>query len=98
MDCLFSTVVIGSLVVTLWRGLWTLLDRLQIPDSPLTSATTSLSSGFVTTVGLFLAEGSVRQIHAHAHKTGNTQVRVDGNCTLRSTLCFVVIARIFATI
>ncbi|CAN7999994.1 unnamed protein product, partial [Ixodes hexagonus] len=74
IDCLFSTVVIGVLVVTLWRGLWTLLDRLQIPESPLTSATTSLTSGFITAAGLFLAEGSVRQIHDHAHKTGNTQV------------------------
>lgn len=73
MDCLFSTVVIGVLVVTLWRGLWTLLDRLQIPDSPLTSATASLTSGFITAAGLFLAEGSVRQIHDHAHKARSTQ-------------------------
>ncbi|XP_029847030.2 uncharacterized protein LOC8024881 isoform X1 [Ixodes scapularis] len=96
MDCCFSTVVIGSLVVTLWRGLWTLLDRLQIPDSPLTSATTSLSSGFVTTVGLFLAEGSVRQIHAHAHKTGNTQfwgLLLEGMWNLCATYSVVAVWR-----
>lgn len=44
LDCLFSVLVVGVLVVFVWRGLWMLLDLLLFPDSPAASACASLVS------------------------------------------------------
>ena len=42
LDCLFSVLVIGSLVVFVWRGLWVLLDLTLFPGDPALSAFGSL--------------------------------------------------------
>jgi len=42
LDCFFSVFVIGSLVVFVWRGAWSLLDVFFLPDDPNTSALCSL--------------------------------------------------------
>ncbi|CAG2057275.1 unnamed protein product [Timema podura] len=42
LDCVFSVTVIGSLVVFVWRGAWTILDIYLIPSSPDLSAWGSL--------------------------------------------------------
>lgn len=45
-DCLFSVLVIGSLVVFVWRGLWVLLDLKLFPEDQTTSAWASLIIGY----------------------------------------------------
>ncbi|KAL7044166.1 hypothetical protein ACKWTF_001810 [Chironomus riparius] len=45
-DCLFSVLVIGSLVVFVWRGLWVLLDLKLFPEDPTLSAWASLIIGY----------------------------------------------------
>lgn len=44
LDCLFSVLVIGSLVVFVWRGLWVLLDLRLFPEDKALSAWSSLVS------------------------------------------------------
>ncbi|CRK94388.1 CLUMA_CG007896, isoform C [Clunio marinus] len=51
LDCLFSVLVIGSLVVFVWRGLWVLLDLKLFPEDQKTSAWASLIIGYAI-VGL----------------------------------------------
>uniref|UniRef100_U5ESC6 Putative fuseless n=1 Tax=Corethrella appendiculata TaxID=1370023 RepID=U5ESC6_9DIPT len=46
LDCIFSVLVIGSLVVFVWRGLWVLLDLLLFPEEPSLSAFGSLFIGY----------------------------------------------------
>ncbi|XP_070498973.1 uncharacterized protein [Chironomus tepperi] len=45
-DCLFSVLVIGSLVVFVWRGLWVLLDLKLFPEDATVSAWASLIIGY----------------------------------------------------
>ena len=48
LDCLFSVLVVGSLVVFVWRGVWAFLDIMIYPDDKKLSAFCSLvSSGEV---------------------------------------------------
>lgn len=44
LDCLFSVMVVGSLVVLVWRGVWVFLDILIYPDNKTLSAFSSLVS------------------------------------------------------
>nr|CAD7197939.1 unnamed protein product [Timema douglasi] len=46
LDCVFSVTVIGSLVVFVWRGAWTILDIYLLPSSPDLSAWGSLVLGY----------------------------------------------------
>nr|CAD7414421.1 unnamed protein product [Timema poppensis] len=48
LDCVFSVTVIGSLVVFVWRGAWTILDIYLLPSSPDLSAWGSLILKFVS--------------------------------------------------
>ncbi|XP_053692027.1 uncharacterized protein LOC128740508 [Sabethes cyaneus] len=49
LDCLFSVLVIGSLVVFVWRGLWVLLDLKLFPDDRGLSAWSSVLIGYGVT-------------------------------------------------
>lgn len=49
LDCMFSVLVIGSLVVFVWRGLWVLLDMKLFPEDPGTSAWASIIIGYGVT-------------------------------------------------
>lgn len=42
IDCAFSVIVIGTLVVLVWRSLWVLCDLLIFPSEPTLSAWYSL--------------------------------------------------------
>lgn len=44
LDCMFSVLVIGSLVVFVWRGLWVLLDLQLFPEDHALSAWASVVS------------------------------------------------------
>lgn len=44
LDCAFSVLVIGTLVVFVWRSLWVMCDLLIYPDEPSLSALGSLVS------------------------------------------------------
>ncbi|KAK7790557.1 hypothetical protein R5R35_013073 [Gryllus longicercus] len=46
LDCLFSVLVVGTLVVFVWRGVWTLLDLYLYPDQPPESSWASLALGY----------------------------------------------------
>ncbi|XP_055548351.1 uncharacterized protein LOC129731960 isoform X2 [Wyeomyia smithii] len=49
LDCLFSVLVIGSLVVFVWRGLWVLLDLKLFPEDRGLSAWSSVFIGYGVT-------------------------------------------------
>ncbi|XP_050089560.1 uncharacterized protein LOC126573456 isoform X1 [Anopheles aquasalis] len=49
MDCMFSVLVIGTLVVFVWRGLWVLLDLKLYPEDQGTSAWASVLIGYGVT-------------------------------------------------
>uniref|UniRef100_A0A182NTS8 Uncharacterized protein n=1 Tax=Anopheles dirus TaxID=7168 RepID=A0A182NTS8_9DIPT len=49
LDCMFSVLVIGSLVVFVWRGLWVLLDLKLFPEDHGTSAWASIIIGYCVT-------------------------------------------------
>lgn len=42
LDCLFSVLVIGTLVVFVWRGCWAMVDILLFPENVVWSAWGSL--------------------------------------------------------
>jgi hypothetical protein len=44
LDCLFSVLIVGTLVVFVWRGTWTILDQCLYPSHPHWSAWTSMVS------------------------------------------------------
>ncbi|XP_047120508.1 uncharacterized protein LOC124803366 [Schistocerca piceifrons] len=46
LDCAFSVLVVGNLIVFTWRGVWTLLDLYLYPDDQLWSAIASLVLGY----------------------------------------------------
>lgn len=49
LDCMFSVLVIGSLVVFVWRGLWVLLDMELFPEDKALSAWASVLIGYGVT-------------------------------------------------
>ncbi|XP_058060505.1 uncharacterized protein LOC131211153 isoform X2 [Anopheles bellator] len=49
LDCMFSVLVIGSLVVFVWRGLWVLLDLKLFPEDHGASAWASVIIGYGVT-------------------------------------------------
>ncbi|CAG9762591.1 unnamed protein product [Ceutorhynchus assimilis] len=51
LDCFFSVGVMGNLVVTLWRGLWVLIDLILLPDNFIWSSWSSLVLGLLV-IGL----------------------------------------------
>lgn len=54
LDCLFSVFVVGTLVVFVWRGAWTILDIYLYPNQPDCSAWASMVSSY-TTCTMFLS-------------------------------------------
>ncbi|XP_063701586.1 uncharacterized protein LOC134831710 [Culicoides brevitarsis] len=46
LDCIFSVLVIGTLVVFVWRGLWVFLDLELFPDNPIYSSWGSVLIGY----------------------------------------------------
>ena len=50
LDCLFTVCIIHSLIVSFWRGLWSLYDLLFFPDDLFHSALYGLILGYVLTI------------------------------------------------
>jgi hypothetical protein len=46
LDCLFSVLIVGTLVVFVWRGAWTILDLYVYPQQADCSAWTSMVSTY----------------------------------------------------
>jgi len=48
LDCLFSVLIVGTLVVFVWRGAWTILDIYLYPHQQNCSAWASIVSSNAT--------------------------------------------------
>ncbi|XP_021929141.1 uncharacterized protein LOC110834360 isoform X1 [Zootermopsis nevadensis] len=53
LDCLFSVIIVGTLVVFVWRGAWTILDLSLYPSHLDWSAWTSMALGYAIVVLTF---------------------------------------------
>lgn len=62
-DCFISVFVVGTLTISVWRGLWSFLDQVELPLDILSSATASLAIGYLASIGLFIAEPTIIKIH-----------------------------------
>ncbi|KXJ84029.1 uncharacterized protein LOC109432868 isoform X2 [Aedes albopictus] len=60
LDCMFSVLVIGSLVVFVWRGLWVLLDLQLFPEDHALSAWASVLIGYGVTAVTFSLQPLMR--------------------------------------
>uniref|UniRef100_A0A1Q3FSF4 Putative conserved plasma membrane protein n=1 Tax=Culex tarsalis TaxID=7177 RepID=A0A1Q3FSF4_CULTA len=60
LDCMFSVLVIGSLVVFVWRGLWVLLDMELFPEDKALSAWASVLIGYGVTAVTFSLQPLMR--------------------------------------
>ncbi|XP_065088997.1 uncharacterized protein fusl isoform X2 [Ochlerotatus camptorhynchus] len=60
LDCMFSVLVIGSLVVFVWRGLWVLLDLKLFPEDHALSAWASVLIGYGVTAVIFSLQPLMR--------------------------------------
>ncbi|GJQ80420.1 fusl [Trypoxylus dichotomus] len=62
LDCIFSVLVVGTLVVFVWRGAWVLLDIFLFPDHESLSAWSSLVIGYVIVALAFMLQPGMRWI------------------------------------
>lgn len=60
LDCLFSVVVVGSLVIFVWRGAWVLMDIYIFPEDIYKSNWASLVLGYVLAAGSFALQTPAR--------------------------------------
>ncbi|XP_074029308.1 transmembrane protein fuseless isoform X1 [Leptinotarsa decemlineata] len=60
LDCLFSVLIVGSLVVFVWRGVWLMLDIILFPDNFTISSWGSLILGYICVVFAFLLQPAMR--------------------------------------
>ncbi|XP_044271732.1 uncharacterized protein LOC123015810 isoform X2 [Tribolium madens] len=60
LDCLFSVLVIGTLVVFVWRGAWALIDIFLFPENETLSAWGSLIVGYSAVAIAFMLQPLMR--------------------------------------
>ncbi|XP_051155003.1 uncharacterized protein LOC127277730 [Leptopilina boulardi] len=60
LDCAFSVIIVGTLVVFVWRGVWVLLDIYLFPDNREQSALGSLIIGYTLVSIAFLLQPVMR--------------------------------------
>lgn len=60
LDCLFSVLVVGTLVVFVWRGAWVLLDLYLFPENGTWSAWGSLVLGYMSVAIAFLMQPAMK--------------------------------------
>ncbi|KAK9890735.1 hypothetical protein WA026_012083 [Henosepilachna vigintioctopunctata] len=65
LDCIFSTAVIGTLVVSVWRGCFQLLDLLVYPEDKLLSYWVTLIMGYGVVSIAFLLQSPTKWICDH---------------------------------
>uniref|UniRef100_A0A0K8T4D1 Fuseless n=2 Tax=Lygus hesperus TaxID=30085 RepID=A0A0K8T4D1_LYGHE len=56
LDCVFSVCVVGTLVVSVWRGHWSLLEIYLYPGEPAKSALASIAIGYALVIVTFLLQ------------------------------------------
>ncbi|KRT80491.1 hypothetical protein AMK59_8303 [Oryctes borbonicus] len=62
LDCIFSVLVVGTLVVFVWRGAWVLLDVFLFPNYESLSAWASLVIGYIIVALAFMLQPGMRWI------------------------------------
>ncbi|XP_056641897.1 uncharacterized protein LOC130448495 [Diorhabda sublineata] len=62
LDCLFSIVIVGTLVVFVWRGVWLLVDVFLFPDDYLFSNWSSLVLGYFSVGIAFLLQPAMKYL------------------------------------
>lgn len=62
LDCLFSVLVVGTLVVFVWRGGWALLDLFVFPEDEVLSAWASLILGYASVAVAFILQPVMRYL------------------------------------
>ncbi|XP_030746645.1 uncharacterized protein LOC115875357 [Sitophilus oryzae] len=62
LDCLFSVLVVGTLVVFVWRGLWIMVDLFLFPEDRVASAHGSLVLGYSIIAVVYLLQPLIRSI------------------------------------
>ncbi|XP_015374492.1 PREDICTED: uncharacterized protein LOC107169301 isoform X1 [Diuraphis noxia] len=62
LDSFFSVCIIGSLVVIIWRGVWSLMDDYLYPDDGNTSAILSLVLGYSVVLLAFALQPAVKKL------------------------------------
>lgn len=60
LDCLFSVLIVGTLVVFVWRGAWVLIDIYLFPENEAWSAWASLAIGYMVVAIAFLLQPVMR--------------------------------------
>ncbi|XP_017781763.1 PREDICTED: uncharacterized protein LOC108566416 isoform X2 [Nicrophorus vespilloides] len=60
LDCLFSVLIVGTLVVFVWRGAWVLIDIYLFPEMADWSAWASLVLGYMSVAVAFLMQPAMR--------------------------------------
>ncbi|KAF5285639.1 hypothetical protein FQA39_LY16545 [Lamprigera yunnana] len=62
LDCLFSVLIIGTLVVFVWRGAWILVDIYLFPEDSIWSSWASLVLGYTIVAIAFMIQPIMRWI------------------------------------
>ncbi|KAG5899902.1 hypothetical protein JTB14_002454 [Gonioctena quinquepunctata] len=62
LDCLFSVLIVGSLVVFVWRGVWMVLDLFLFPEDETVSSWGSLILGYICVIFAFILQPAMRYI------------------------------------
>ncbi|XP_060529868.1 uncharacterized protein LOC132704106 [Cylas formicarius] len=62
LDCIFSVLVVGNLVVFVWRGLWIIIDILLFPNDPEHSTHGSLILGYSIVGLVYLIQPFMRNL------------------------------------
>ncbi|CAH1118921.1 unnamed protein product [Phaedon cochleariae] len=62
LDCLFSVVIVGTLIVFVWRGLWLIVDILLYPENEELSSWISMGLGYALMAFLLLSQPTMRYL------------------------------------
>lgn len=62
LDCLFSIVIVGTLVVFVWRGVWLLVDVFLFPDDYILSNWSSLVLGYLSVGLAFMLQPAMKYL------------------------------------
>uniref|UniRef100_A0A1B0CBC9 Uncharacterized protein n=1 Tax=Lutzomyia longipalpis TaxID=7200 RepID=A0A1B0CBC9_LUTLO len=68
LDTILSTVVVGPLVISYWRGTWNLMDLYLFPNNTILSAYASLTIGVVGHIVFTLCQDTLKQLHPNHHR------------------------------
>ncbi|XP_050404919.1 uncharacterized protein LOC126820829 [Patella vulgata] len=99
MDSCFSVVFVTGFAITQWRGLWTLIDLLLVPDDVFRSAWLSLVAGNILAIFLFVIQWPVMWLAGKIRRLPQTNVEfiallgIEDLMTICGTLASVLVWR-----